>query len=93
MTHYIAIVEDEGPGVAVGVRFPDLPGCFSAGDTVEEALRNARDAVAGYAEALRSEGAPMPPARRLSALREDPEWRDDLAKNMVALIEAPPLAT
>jgi predicted RNase H-like HicB family nuclease len=35
MTHYVAIVEDE-EGKAVGVWFPDLPGCISAGDTFDE---------------------------------------------------------
>ena len=44
MTHYVAIVEEE-PGKAVGVWFPDLHGCFSAGDTVEEAMLNAREAI------------------------------------------------
>jgi predicted RNase H-like HicB family nuclease len=28
-----------------GVIFPDLPGCFSAGDTIEEALANAQEAA------------------------------------------------
>jgi predicted RNase H-like HicB family nuclease len=48
MTHYVAVVEEE-PGKAVGVWFPDLPGCFSAGDTVEEAMLNAREAIALWA--------------------------------------------
>jgi predicted RNase H-like HicB family nuclease len=43
MTHYAAIVEDAGPETAVGVWFPDLPGCFSAGDDVDAALRNAEE--------------------------------------------------
>ncbi|WP_343210844.1 type II toxin-antitoxin system HicB family antitoxin [Ancylobacter lacus] len=46
MTHYIAIVEDAGPTTAAGAWFPDLPGCFSAGDDLDEALRNAAEAVA-----------------------------------------------
>jgi predicted RNase H-like HicB family nuclease len=40
-SHYVAIVEDAGPDKAVGVWFPDLPGCFSAGDSLDEAIRNA----------------------------------------------------
>ena len=46
MIHYLAFVEDEGPDYAIGVWFPDLPGCTSAGDTVEEAMANAQDAIA-----------------------------------------------
>lgn len=45
MTHYVAIVEAAGADKAVGVWFPDLPGCFSAGDTMDEALLNAPEAV------------------------------------------------
>ncbi len=36
MPHYVAIVEDAGPETAIGIWFPDLPGCFSAGDDVDQ---------------------------------------------------------
>lgn len=65
MTHYIAIVEDEGPDKAAGIWFPDLPGCFSAGGDVDEALRNAREAVVLYAESLlAAQGKPLPVSPR-----------------------------
>ena len=35
---------------AYGVVFPDLPGCFSAGDTLGDALANAREAAAAWLE-------------------------------------------
>jgi predicted RNase H-like HicB family nuclease len=35
---------------AFGVVVPDLPGCFSAGDTVEEAFDNAREAIKIHCE-------------------------------------------
>jgi predicted RNase H-like HicB family nuclease len=85
VTHYVAIVEEE-EGKAVGVWFPDLPGCFSAGDTLEEAMLNAREAVALYAEALREDGRTMPRARTLTELKADPEAAGDLETYMVALI-------
>lgn len=46
MTHYIAIIEDAVPAYAVGVWFPDLPGCTSGGDDIDEALRNALELYA-----------------------------------------------
>ena len=52
MPHYIAIIEDAGPDEAVGVWFPDLPGCISGGDDVDEALENAPEALAFYAQEL-----------------------------------------
>ena len=30
---------------AYGVVVPDLPGCFSAGDTLDEAMENAKEAI------------------------------------------------
>lgn len=50
MTHYVACIEDAGPDFAVSVWFPDLPGCISAGDTLDEALANAPEAVALWFE-------------------------------------------
>jgi predicted RNase H-like HicB family nuclease len=44
MAHYIALIEDAGPDRAIGVWFPDLPGCTSGGDDIDEALRNAQKA-------------------------------------------------
>ncbi|MFL9823300.1 type II toxin-antitoxin system HicB family antitoxin [Rhodoplanes sp. SY1] len=89
MTHYVAIVEEAGPGTAVGVWFPDLPGCFSGGDDLDEALRNAPEAVALYAGALAEDGRTMPPARTLTELKRDPEVARDIAAHMVALVPAP----
>ncbi len=92
MAHYVSIIEDAGPDNAVGVWFPDLPGCFSAGDSVEEALSNAREAIAAYADAIRDDGRRLPAPSRLSALRGDPVWAADLSDHMVALVEAPAAA-
>jgi predicted RNase H-like HicB family nuclease len=86
MPHYVAIVEDAGPDKAVGIWFPDLPGCFSAEDDVDEALRNAEEALALYAEAEAKEGRPLPAPRTLSALRDDPAAASDLRDHMVALV-------
>lgn len=42
------------------VLVPELPGCVTEGDTVEEALANARDAIAGHLEALAVIGEEIP---------------------------------
>jgi predicted RNase H-like HicB family nuclease len=86
MTYYVAIVEDAGPDEAVGIWFPDLPGCFSAGDDVDEALRNAQEALALYAEAEAQEGRLLPKARSITALRADPAVLADLRDHLVALV-------
>lgn len=90
MIHYLAIVEDEGPEFAVGVWFPDLPGCTSAGDTVEEAMLNAREAIELYLEDFSAEGRPFPRPRSLAEIKADPEHADDVSKHIVALIPFDP---
>ena len=87
MAHYIAIIEDAGPEYAVGVWFPDLPGCTSAGDDIDEALRNAPEALELFAERLEADGKPMPRPRTLTELKADPEIADEIKAYMVALIE------
>lgn len=89
MPHYVAIVEDAGPEKAVGIWFPDLPGCFSAGDDIDEALLNAQTALALYAESQAREGRELPRPRTVSALKSDPEVAADLREHTVALIALP----
>jgi len=86
MTHYVAIVEDAGTGKAIGIWFPDLPGCFSAGDDIDDALRNAHEALALYAEAEAQEGRALPTPRTIYALKSDPAVIPDLRDHLVALV-------
>jgi predicted RNase H-like HicB family nuclease len=87
MTHYVAIIEDAGPDHAIGVWFPDLPGCTSAGDDIDEALRNAPDALTLYADSLEEGGKALPRPRTLTELKADPAVANDLRDHLVALIE------
>ncbi len=48
--------EDEGHVVTV----PALPGCVTEGDTLEEAIEMAKDAIRGYIESLKMAGEPVP---------------------------------
>lgn len=45
-----------------GVIVPDIPGCFSAGTTYEEALINAREAIECHLEGLLIDNEPLPVA-------------------------------
>ena len=42
---------------------PALPGCMSQGRTEKEAIKNAKDAIKGYLDALRKNGRPVPKAK------------------------------
>ena len=50
--------DDEAGGFAVHV--PALPGCHTQGDTREEAVAMASDAVTGYVESLLAHNEPIP---------------------------------
>lgn len=72
--HYVAVIEKE-PDSAFGVWFPDVEGCFSAGDTIDEAAANAATALRQHAEAIESSGRRMPAARAAEEVLRD----DDVA--------------
>ncbi len=84
--HYIAIVE-EGDGTrATGIWFPDVPGCFSGGDSFEEAMANAPEALRVHLELLLTDGGELPRPRTLAELRADAEIADELQGNLVAIV-------
>ena len=41
---------------------PSLPGCITCGDTIEEAIKMAKDAIKGYIESLQKHNEPVPPS-------------------------------
>ena len=57
---YPIAIEPGDKSHAYGVVVPDLPGCFSAGDTIELAYENAKEAIAGWIEMELDEGHPIP---------------------------------
>lgn len=56
---YTVVIEDAGANYSVYV--PDLPGCVSTGDSVDEALANISEAIVLHIEGLREDGEPIPP--------------------------------
>lgn len=59
-------------GKAVGVTLPDIPGCNTAGDTLEEALANVQEAVELSLEGEKSRPAPG----SLEQHKHDPVYKD-----------------
>ena len=59
---------------AYGVIIPDLPGCFSAGDTLDEAIENAREAAELWLETVIDDGGTIPEASTVSAHHANPEF-------------------
>jgi predicted RNase H-like HicB family nuclease len=75
---YIALFEAVDGGEGYGVVFPDFPGCISAGETWEEAVRMAHEALAGHVALMERDRDTIPAPRTLSEIKstwEDwPEW-------------------
>ena len=76
MKNYIALFEENGKG-GYGVVFPDFPGCISAGNTFEEAVRMAHEALSLHTET--EERLPKP--RTLEQIKKTwddwQEWERD----------------
>ena len=63
MTHYhfsVVLEPDRAEPERYNVRVPALPGCFSYGDSIEDALANVRDAIAGYIASVLADGEQVP---------------------------------
>jgi predicted RNase H-like HicB family nuclease len=60
MTTYIALIHKDADS-DYGVSFPDLPGCVSAGSTMDEAIANAKEALSLHIEGMLEDGDEVPP--------------------------------
>lgn len=86
MPHYIALIHKDADN-CYGVSFPDLPGVFTAGDTIDEAMRKAVEVIEFAAEdwsALKGDKFPAP--RTIDELRADPEFQERAADAVIAAI-------
>jgi predicted RNase H-like HicB family nuclease len=72
---YVAVIHKDEDS-AYGAYFPDLLGCFAAGDTEDEALENLRISLRIYADDLIEDGKTLPTPRMLREVVADPEVKD-----------------
>ena len=73
---FVALVHKDADSV-FGVQFPDVPGCFSAGATLEEASRNAVEALGGHVRLLEADGEPIPTPRTLDQIVADDALQEE----------------
>jgi predicted RNase H-like HicB family nuclease len=59
---------------AFGVVVPDLPGCFSAGDTLDEAIDNAKEAIQLWLETVIDDGGAVPASNTITLHQANPEF-------------------
>jgi predicted RNase H-like HicB family nuclease len=68
---YIAFIHKDEDS-CYGVSFPDFPGCVAAGDTLDEAIGNAAEALSGHVRVMEADGDPIPEPRSIEAIMADP---------------------
>jgi predicted RNase H-like HicB family nuclease len=71
---YPIAIEPGDAGHAFGVTVPDLPGCFSAGDTLDEAIDNAKEAIELWLETVIDDGGAIPEPGQVAAHQANPEF-------------------
>lgn len=78
MTDYIALIHKE-PGSDYGVSFPDFPGCVTAGRTLDDAKREASEALAFHIGGMLQDGEPLPVPSSLEQVMANRGHRDAVA--------------
>lgn len=73
---YPVAIESGDARHAYGVVVPDLPGCFSAGDTMDEALANAQEAILLHLEGLLDDSKAIPKPSAIEKLRRKREFKN-----------------
>ena len=80
--HYPVVIHKD-QHTDYGVTVPDLPGCFSAGSTLEEALENTKEAIECHLEGMLLDEEIIPSPRDLESHRKNKQW----AKGVWALVQ------
>lgn len=78
----VAIHKDQNS--VYGVSVPDLPGCFSWGDSIEDAMKNVREAIYAHVESMLSESMQV---GIVQSRIEDLSAGDDYANAVWALVQ------
>ena len=87
MPHYIALIHKESDS-SYGVSFPDVPGVIAAGDSIDQAMQQAAEALEFAAEDWenRDGSKHFPSPRTIDELRADAEFQEDAADAVIAAV-------
>jgi len=72
------IVIHKDPTSDYSVTIPDLPGCFSAGSTIEEAISMAQEAAECHIEGMLIDSEPIPTPSDIEVHKDKPDYRDGI---------------
>lgn len=71
---YPLVLQKVSDGYTVFI--PDVPGCYSAGNTFEEALTNAKEAIVFHIEGMLEDGEDIPQPTSIEAHQANPEFAE-----------------
>lgn len=77
---YVALFEEDKHGFSV--EFPDFPDCVTCGDTLDEAVDHAHEALSMFVEELVEQGKELPAPSKKKALLAIPEYEGRKAINI-----------
>ncbi|MDF3813893.1 type II toxin-antitoxin system HicB family antitoxin [Rhodopseudomonas sp. BAL398] len=86
MPDYIALIHKDDEGCFT-VSFPDIPGLVTAGDSIEDAIEEAEDALGFAAEGGPDGAEPLAAPRSLEQLNDDPQFVETAKDAIVVVIE------
>lgn len=72
---FLIAIEPGDDRTAWGVIAPDLPGCFAAGDTLQQALDNAVEAIAGFVQHVIDGRADLPETQPFASHQHSPDFQ------------------
>ena len=72
---YPIVIERGDETHAFGIVVPDLPGCISAGDTMDEAFDMAKEAIEGWIECAMDDGEEIPKPSKMDEIAELQEFQ------------------
>src|SRR5438552_1261567 len=93
MSHYTVVLTPEPAAGGYSVSVPALPGCFSQGETLDEALTNIREAIGLHLWSMLQDAEPIPPdvTPIVTSVEAEPlEGRPPTKEELAAVDAAPP---
>jgi predicted RNase H-like HicB family nuclease len=88
MTEYIALIHKDQHS-SLGASFPDLPGCISAADSLEDLRPMIEESLSLHIEGLLEDGDALPEPSTLDAIVKSKDFADAVAVMVVKSPEAP----
>lgn len=77
---YVALFQKDKQGYSVEI--PDFPACVTCGDTLDEAVDHAHEALAMFVEEMMEKGEPLPEPSPKKVLLANPEYAERKAINI-----------